>query len=76
MENQKFEYQLLSRLQGDVKYFLNGSGGERNLWAGNCQDQIQKMKELWQQLDQKPEWCTWVDILNYEVQMKTKLKSK
>jgi hypothetical protein len=32
-------------------------------------EQIEKMKELYNKLPEKPEWCTWDDILEYETLM-------
>lgn len=69
--NQEFEYMLLDRLKSDCKYFLgNGNRYEKHLWAGNVDKQIKKMKELYEILHVKPEWCTWEDILEYERLMK------
>ena len=66
------DYQMLSRLQSDCNYYLGcGNRNEKNLWAGNVKDQIIKMKELWNQFtdDQKPEWLTYEQILQYEKEM-------
>lgn len=73
-ESPEFRYQLLSRLQSDCKYFLgNGGRSDKCLWAGNVQDQIAKMKELYNSFsdDMKPEWLTMEDIENYEKEMTT-----
>lgn len=65
-----FNYRLLSRLQSDCKYYLGqGNKCEKHLWAGNPAKQIEKMKELYNKLPEKPEWCTWEDICNYEKEM-------
>jgi hypothetical protein len=29
--------------------------------------------EIWNELPEKPEWCTWEDILSLEAQLKEKL---
>lgn len=64
---QQFEYMLLARLQMDCEYYLNnGMWANKHLWAGNPQDQINKMKELYNQLNIKPEWLTMEKILSYE----------
>lgn len=67
-----YKYQLLSRLQMDCKYYL-GNGGRHNkhLWAGEENKHIETMKDLWESFseDDKPEWLTWEDILNYESEM-------
>jgi hypothetical protein len=66
-----FDYRMLSRLQSDCKYFLTmGYGYEKHLWTGNVEEQIEKMKEIYNKLPEKPVWCTWEDILSYEKQMK------
>lgn len=72
-EEDKFKYSLLDRLRMDCDYFLgNGNGYEGHLWAHNVEDQIAKMKELWNSFaeDQKPEWLTMEDIEDYEKRMR------
>lgn len=67
-----FRYRLLSRLQMDCNYYLgNGNRNVKYLWAENEADQIEVMKELHESFsdEDKPEWLTWDDILNYESQM-------
>ena len=67
---QRFEYGLLSRLVADCRYFLgNGNGHEKHLWAGSVEAQIDKMRELWNQLEEKPEWLSLDDIDEYEEKM-------
>lgn len=67
----EFKYQLLDRLKSDCEYFLKaGNRAEKHLWAGNVDDQIAKMKELWNSLEEKPEWLSMEDIENYEKEMK------
>src|SRR5699024_10913013 len=59
--NLEYNYMLLVRLRSDCEYFLGyGNGSERHLWAGNIDEQIAKMKELYNSFtdDQKPEWIT------------------
>ena len=71
-ENAHFQgdYRLLSRLKADCEYFL-GAGGraEKHLWAGNVQEQIAKMRELYASLPEQPEWLSLEDIDRYEQQM-------
>lgn len=75
--NNEFQYMLLSRLQSDCGYFLgHGNGSERSLWAGNVQDQITKMKELWEQVPVKPEWLSYAEIEGLEKDMLKLLNSK
>jgi len=67
-----FNYRLLGRLQSDCEYFLgNGGGSERSLWADTVEEQIAKMKELWNGLpkDGKPEWLSMEEIEKYEKDM-------
>lgn len=63
-EKDNFDYQLLARLRSDCEYALNT--GENKLWAGNVQEQIDKMRELYNGLEVKPEWITPEDIDEYE----------
>lgn len=70
-EDNEYQYMLLDRLKTDCEYFLgNGNRNEKYLWAGSVDDQIEKMKELWNKLSEKPEWLTIEDINNYEKLMK------
>ena len=62
----KFRYQLLSRMQQDCDYYLNTSKSEKHLWAGNTTDQIKIMKAIWNSFTEKPEWLTWQGIFEYE----------
>ena len=71
----KFRYQMLSRMQQDCEYFLGyGNGYEPRLWAGNVEDQIKYMKDLWNSFDddEKPEWLSMEDIEKYEKDMLAK----
>lgn len=68
----KFRYQLLSRMKGDCDYYLGyGNRGQKALWAGDEEEQIEVMKLLWNSFanNGKPEWLTWDEILYYESQM-------
>lgn len=72
-DRKEFNYMLLDRLRDDCEYFLNyGNGYEPNLWAGDIDSQISKMKKLYNSFadDEKPEWITMDDINNYEKKMK------
>lgn len=71
--NLEYNYMLLDRLKQDCEYFLgNGNGSVKHLWAGDIDEQIAKMKELYNSFtdEQKPEWITMDDINNYEKEMK------
>lgn len=67
---EKFEYQLLGRLQQDCDYYLGaGKRNRKHLWALDEKLQIQKMKELYENVPIKPEWLTLEAIDEYERQM-------
>ena len=73
----EYDYMLLDRLRQDCEYFLgNGNRSEKHLWAGNVNDQIAKMKELYNKLPEKPEWLSMEDIENYEKEMKQDEKTE
>ena len=77
--NSEYKYMLLDRLKQDCEYFLgNGNGSVKHLWAGDIDEQIAKMKELYNSFtdEQKPEWITMEDIDNYEKEMKEYNKEK
>lgn len=68
----KFRYQLLSRLQMDCNYYLGyGNRNSKQLWAEGEEEQIKVMKLLWNSFshDDKPEWLTWNEILDFENKM-------
>lgn len=70
-KDQSHDYQLLGRLVSDCKYYLGGGyGAEKHLWAKSVEDQIAKMKDIYNKLDTKPEWLTMKDIEHYEKEMK------
>jgi hypothetical protein len=65
----EFNYLLLGRLRDDCDYYLgNGNRNAKHLWANNEKDQIEKMKELYNSFsdNEKPEWLTYEQILQYE----------
>lgn len=75
----EYQYMLLDRLKTDCEYFLgNGNGSVKHLWAGDIDEQIDKMKELYNSFadNEKPEWITMKDINNYEKKMKALKNSK
>lgn len=75
--NPEFLYQMLGRLESDCKYFLgNGNGYEKHLWASTVDNQILAMKEIYNKLEEKPEWLSLEQINNYENEMKAKLNEK
>lgn len=65
----KFRYMLLSRMQGDCDYYLGyGRIYGNHLWAGDEVKQIAYMKALWNSFsaNNKPEWLSYEQILEYE----------
>ena len=67
-----FRYQLLSRLKMDCDYYLGyGNRKQSTLWAEGEKEQIATMKMLWNSFsdEDKPEWLTWEEILEYERKM-------
>lgn len=68
----KFKYQLLSRLQMDCNYYL-GYGNRSNniLWSGSEKDHIEDMRALYQsfQPEDRPEWLTAEQIEDYALKM-------
>lgn len=68
-QKDRFNYQLLGRLISDCEYYLgNGNRNVKHLWANNEKEQIEKMKELYNSFsdNEKPEWLTYEQILQYE----------
>lgn len=58
------QYRLLDRLCADCEYFLGaGQRAEKHLWAGSVDAQIEKMRELYAQLLEKPDWIS-LDVIN------------
>lgn len=71
----KHDYMLLGRLLCDCKYYLGkGNRSPRCLWTCDEQEQIDKMRELWDGMPEngKPEWLTREEIDNYAKQMGVK----
>lgn len=72
-------YQLLSRLQSDCKYYLGACvenqvdmvTAQKHLWAGTIEGQIDKMREIYENLpeNEKPAWLSLSDIDQYEKKM-------
>ena len=65
----KFRYQLLSRMKSDCDYYLgNGNRYAKHLWAEDEVKHIDYMKVLWNSFGEKdkPEWLTYEQILDYE----------
>jgi hypothetical protein len=69
---ESYRYQMLDRLRCDCNYYL-GYGGRypKHLWAGNEKEQIEAMKLIWNSFsdEDKPEWLTWEQIIEFEKEM-------
>ena len=68
----KFRYMMLSRMKSDCNYCLGyGNRSTNHLWAGDEIGQIQNMKAIWNIFpeEDKPEWLTWDELLEYEQKM-------
>lgn len=75
----KFRYMMLSRMKSDCDYYLgNGNRSTNHLWAGNEVDQIANMKAIWDtfDLEDKPEWLTLDDLIDYAQKMGVKFALK
>ena len=71
MDN-RYNYMMLGRLQRDCEYYLGYvNRNTKYLWAENEQEHINEMKRLYNSFsdENKPEWLTWDQILNYEKRM-------
>lgn len=71
-QEKKFQYQMLDRLRCDCDYYLGyGHRNPRNLWAKDEKEHIGHMKSIWLSFseEEKPEWLTWEQILEYEKAM-------
>lgn len=70
----KFRYMMLSRMKSDCDYYLEyGNRNAMQLWACDEKKQIENMKALWNSFpeEDKPEWLTWDELLEYEKEMRT-----
>jgi hypothetical protein len=68
----KFKYQLLSRMQSDCEYYTKTAPHSNHLWAGSPDKQIEYMKAIWNNLVEKPEWLSMEQIEGYEKEMANK----
>lgn len=71
-KDKRFEYMMLDRLRCDCEYYLGyGNRNAKILIDGSPQAHIENMKKRWLEFaeDEKPQWLTWEQILEYEKQM-------
>lgn len=71
-DEKRFQYQMLGRLKSDCDYYLGyGYRYSGHLWAKDEKEQINEMKKLWLAFaeEEKPEWLTWEQILEYKSKM-------
>lgn len=71
-KEKRFQYMMLDRWRSDCDYFLGyGNRSLNRLCADAPQEHIDAMKKLWLGFaeNEKPEWLTWEQILEYEKQM-------
>lgn len=70
--NDKFNYQMLSRMKGDVDYYLgHGNRHTGHLLMEDEKAHIEEMRLVRKRLprNQKPEWLTGKDLDEYEKQL-------
>ena len=74
MADDRFNYMLLDRLKSDCEYYLcyGGRNAKHSLWAHDEQKQIDKMRELYDLLQIKPEWLSKEKIDEYAARMGVK----
>jgi len=79
IEQDKFNYMMLSRLSNDAVQFLSEDSFSyrkvKNLWAGNIDEQIKEMKKIYNMITIKPEWLTMDEINAYENKMKALIET-
>lgn len=65
----EFRYMMLGRFREDCEYYLNyGNRNSKALWSLDERKHIENMKALHNSFEEndKPEWLTWEQILEYE----------
>lgn len=68
----KYQYMMLGRLKSDCEYYLgNGNRNSGCLHQKNENKQLEAMKAIWNSFneEEKPEWLTWKEIIEYEKAM-------
>lgn len=74
MAYDRFNYMMLDRLRCDCEYYLvnGGRNAKQSLWAQDEQAQIDKMREIYDSLQIKPEWLSKEQIDEYAARMGVK----
>ena len=74
MADNRFSSMMLDRLKSDCEYYLvnGGRNAKQSLWAHDEQMQIDKMREIYDSLQIKPEWLTMEQINEYAARMGVK----
>ena len=72
-KDESFRYQMLSRMQSDVKYYLGeGNHNAKDLWAHDAYQQIAYMDALMKSLPEQPEWLSKEELKDYADKMGVK----
>ena len=67
---QRYEYMMLSRLQSDCEYFTNyGKCMLNRKTESDIYSLIEEMRDIYNSLEDKPEWLSLEDINKYEAEM-------
>ena len=67
-----FNYMMLDRLRSDCDYYLGyGNRSQAGLSGHDEREHIEAMKKIWLEFaeDEKPQWLSWEQILDYERKM-------
>ena len=78
-EAERLDYMMLGRLESDCKYYLGyGNRYTNHLYYKDEQKHVNEMKKLYNSFpdDQKPEWLTYEQILDYEKLMTQEVITK
>lgn len=67
------KHMLLGILRDDCEYCLRNGAQYDSLWAGSPQRQVEKMLEIYDGLEDKPEWISRAEILDYAKRMGVKV---
>ena len=72
--NSEFQYKMLDRMKSDCEYFLRyGNRCTKDLWGKSVNAHIESMRQIWNELKEKPEWLGLEQINEYERKMKEEI---